>query len=202
MRFFRPLLLAKLFYPDAVFRIRTSEKILYLTFDDGPDPGSTPLILEILEQKNAKAVFFCSGKAAEAYPALVGTIRKQGHMVGNHCYDHLNGWRTSNDRYCNEVDRASVFTSDRIFRPPYGRMKQQQYRLLRRKYKIFMWDLMSYDYDRNFGAQRTLNAVKSKMRPGSVIVFHDKPSSSSFLMLRDFLEFSAARGYRFDIPAF
>ncbi|OQB63050.1 MAG: Peptidoglycan-N-acetylglucosamine deacetylase [Bacteroidetes bacterium ADurb.Bin145] len=202
MRFFRPLLLAKLFYPDAVFRIRTSEKILYLTFDDGPDPGSTPLILEILEQKNAKAVFFCNGKAAEAYPALVGTIRKQGHMVGNHCYDHLNGWRTSNDRYCNEVDRASVFTSDRIFRPPYGRMKQQQYRLLRRKYKIFMWDLMSYDYDRNFGAQRTLNAVKSKMRPGSVIVFHDKPSSSSFLMLRDFLEFSAARGYRFDIPAF
>lgn len=123
-------------------------------------------------------------------------------MVGNHCYDHLNGWRTSTDRYCNEVDRASVFTSDRIFRPPYGRMKQQQYRLLRRKYKIFMWDLMSYDYDRNFGAQRTLNAVKSKMRPGSVIVFHDKPSSSSFLMLRDFLEFSAARGYRFDIPAF
>lgn len=202
MRFFRPSLLAKLFYPDAVFRIRTSEKILYLTFDDGPNPGSTPLILEILEQKNAKAIFFCSGKAAEAYPALVETIRKQEHMVGNHCYDHLNGWRTSTDRYCNEVDRASDFTSDKIFRPPYGRMKRRQYNLLRRKYRIFMWDLMSYDYDRNFGVQRTLNAVKRKIRPGSVIVFHDKPSSSSLLMLRDFLEFSAARDYRFDTPVF
>jgi peptidoglycan/xylan/chitin deacetylase (PgdA/CDA1 family) len=202
MRWFRPFFLTKLFYPQAVFRIRTSENILYLTFDDGPDPDSTPLILKILEQNNVRAIFFCSGKAAETYPSLVEMIKDNGHVIGNHCYDHLNGCRTSTDRYCIEVKKASGFTSDKIFRPPYGRMKLSQYRLLTKKYRIFMWDLMSYDYDRNFGARKTLNILSKKIRPGSVIVLHDKPSSSSPLILNDFIELSTTRGYRFDIPVF
>jgi len=65
-----------------------------------------------------------------------------------------------------------------------------------------MWDLMSYDYDRNFGARKTLDILNRKIHPGSVIVLHDKPSSSSILILRDFIELSVARGYKFDVPVF
>lgn len=200
MRSFRTWSFLKLLYPEAVFRIKTSEKVLYITFDDGPDPASTALILDMLGKKGAKAIFFCSGKNAEKYPELIEMIKQQGHIVGNHCYNHLNGWRTPTDNYCNEVDRAAGFTSDKIFRPPYGRMKLSQYRILRKKFRIFMWDLMSYDYDLKFGPKRTLDILKAKIRPGSVIVLHDKQSSSSLLILGDFLEFCKAGGYSFDLP--
>jgi peptidoglycan/xylan/chitin deacetylase (PgdA/CDA1 family) len=200
MRSFSPWLLLKLFYPKAVFRIKTSEKILYLTFDDGPDPVSTTLILDMLEQKGAKAIFFCSGRKAEMYPELIKMIKQHGHVVGNHCYNHLNGLKTPTNKYCEDADRAAGLTSDKIFRPPYGRMKLSQYRLLSRKYRVFMWDLMSYDYDQKFGAKRTLDFLKAKIRPGSVIVFHDKKSSSALMILTDFLEFCKVAGYRFEIP--
>jgi peptidoglycan/xylan/chitin deacetylase (PgdA/CDA1 family) len=94
LRLFRPGIFSRVFYPGAFFRFRTREKVLCLTFDDGPDPESTPEILEILAARKVKALFFCTGRNAELYPRLVQQIRAAGHITGNHGFDHLNGWKT------------------------------------------------------------------------------------------------------------
>ena len=132
MRFFRPCFVAGWIYPEALFRIKTTEKLLYLTFDDGPDPESTPVLLEILEKHNIKVIFFCNGRAAEKYPELIGQIKSQGHLIGNHGYNHLDGWRTSTEKYIADVENAAGFTSSDLFRPPYGRLSLGQYRKLKR----------------------------------------------------------------------
>jgi peptidoglycan/xylan/chitin deacetylase (PgdA/CDA1 family) len=95
MRLFRPCFIAGWLYPEAIFRIRTTEKLLCLTFDDGPDPGSTPQLLDILDKYNIKSLFFCDGRAAEKYPDLIKRMISRGHIIGNHGYSHLDGWRTS-----------------------------------------------------------------------------------------------------------
>ena len=108
MRFFRPCIISGWLYPDALFRIRTTEKLLYLSFDDGPDPDSTPLLLDLLASYNVKVMFFCNGKAAEKYPDLMDKIMSGGHLIGNHGYNHLNGWITSLDNYTVN-EKANIF---------------------------------------------------------------------------------------------
>ena len=147
MRLFRPGLLARWLYPEAVFRISTTEKVLYLTFDDGPDQDSTPRLLEILKAHNIAALFFCNGNRAEIYPDIMVKIRDEGHLIGNHGYNHSNGWRTGTGDYVSNVIRAANFTSDKIFRPPFGRLSLKQKRILLKSYKIFLWDIMPYDFD-------------------------------------------------------
>jgi len=197
MRFFTPGPIAGWLYPDAVFRIKTRDKILYLTFDDGPDPGSTPQILEILQEHNVKAVFFCDGKAAESYPGLVEKIRSKGHLIGNHGYNHLNGWTTPLKDYCNDIFHASMFTSDKLFRPPYGYLRPDQYRLLKNSFKIVFWDVMPYDFDQEMEASESLRILNKKIRPGSVIVLHDRYFSTSKVFLDVFLERTVNNGYTF-----
>lgn len=200
MRFFSISSFARLIYPGAVFRIKTKEKILCLTFDDGPDPDSTPELLEILDRHKIKAAFFCDGRAAELYPVLVQKIRVEGHLVGNHGYNHLNGWVTSLKDYCSDVDHASRFTSGIFFRPPYGLLRINQYRRLQNTYKIFFWDVMPYDFDRDFEPERSLKILNKRIRPGSVIVLHDRQDSSSRIFLNEFLECSFKKGYSFTCP--
>jgi len=200
MRFFSISSLARLIYPDALFRIKTREKILYLTFDDGPDPESTPELLEILEKHNIKAAFFCDGRAAELYPGLVLRIKSRGHLVGNHGYNHLNGWGTSMKDYCNDVYQASQFTSGQLFRPPYGLLRLNQFRKLRNSFKIVFWDVMPYDFDRDFEPKRSLKILNDRIRPGSVIVLHDRQDSSSKVFLNEFLERTTKMGYTFTFP--
>jgi peptidoglycan/xylan/chitin deacetylase (PgdA/CDA1 family) len=199
MHLFSPFILASWFYPGALFRIKTSEKILCLTFDDGPDPGSTPELLEILDAMKVKALFFCSGIAAEKYPEMVNDIKGRGHLVGNHSYSHLNGWETPPKTYYEDIYRASQFTSENLFRPPYGRLSISQYKLLSKSFRIVFWDIMSYDYDRNFGADRSLRLLNRNIRPGSVIVMHDTPRSTCRAFLKDFIETSISKGYRFEL---
>jgi len=200
MRFFSISSLARLIYPGALFRIKTKEKILCLTFDDGPDPDSTPELLEILDKHKIKAVFFCDGRAAELYPVLIQKIKGEGHLVGNHGYNHLNGWGTSLKDYCNDVDHASRFTSGTFFRPPYGLIKINQYRKLKNTFKIVFWDVMPYDFDRDFEPERSLKILNKRIRPGSVIVLHDRQDSASRLFLNEFLELSVKKGYSFACP--
>lgn len=200
MRLFRPFFFADWLYPEAVFRIRTNDKLLWLTFDDGPDPGSTFQLLDILGRHKIKAAFFCNGKAAQKYPDLVHRIKSEGHIIGNHGYNHKDGWRTSLQNYVGDVDQAAVYTSSSLFRPPFGHLQIGQYRELHKRYKIVFWDMMPYDFDKSLGASGSLKILLRKMRAGSVIVLHDNPDSSVTIYLDEFIITALKKGYRFILP--
>jgi peptidoglycan/xylan/chitin deacetylase (PgdA/CDA1 family) len=197
MRLYRPGFPAFCLYPDAIFRVKTDDRFLYLTFDDGPDPVSTPLLLGILKKFNVNATFFCNGGKAEAHPELMSRIGSAGHIVGNHTYKHGDGWHTPTQEYIGDVLKASPLTSGTLFRPPYGHLKFRQYRTLKKNYKIIFWDIMPYDFDEEFGKERSLNVLKKKIRPGSIIVLHDKPTSTSLEFLDEFLNYATEIGYTF-----
>jgi len=200
MRLFRPWPFFAILYPSALCRIRRGEKTACLTFDDGPDPSSTPAILGILDKYNVKAFFFCSGVAAAKHPELIAAIRSAGHLTGNHGYRHIDGWKTRAGIYINNVREADSLTSDMYFRPPFGRMTPLQYRELSRKYKIILWNIMAYDFDPASGADRSLSVLNKKLRPGSIIVLHDSPQSSCTAFLESFIKTSLSRDYRFELP--
>ena len=155
-------------------------------------------MLEILKEHNIKALFFCNGGAAEIYPDLINEILKGEHLIGNHGYNHLDGWRTNSVKYINDVTRASKYTSDKIFRPPFGRLSFKQKRLLK-SYKLVFWDIMAYDFDIIFGSGNCLKVLKKKIRPGSIIVLHDTASSTVTSIIGEFLTFAINDGYRFEL---
>jgi peptidoglycan/xylan/chitin deacetylase (PgdA/CDA1 family) len=197
MRLYRPLLILKLLFPKAVFRVSTGSRDLFLTFDDGPRPHSTPAILDVLDNNSIKALFFCSGKEAEKHPDLINLIKSKGHIIGNHGYNHLDGFRTGNYEYIEDVKKSARFTSPAIFRPPYGRIRRSQYKVLVKDYQIVFWDLMPYDFDIKMGNKRILHVLKKKIRPGSVIVLHDNDRKSPVCFLEDFIRFAKDKGYNF-----
>jgi len=199
MRLFRLGFFAGCLYPEAIFRIKTAEKVLCLTFDDGPHPDTTSFLLEILEKYSIKAIFFCSGKSAEKYPELVRLIVQKGHIVGNHGYSHLIGWKTGLNEYEDEFKMAEKHTSSVLMRPPFGKITLSQYRLLKKQYQIVFWDLIPYDFDAGFGAENTLKILKRKVRRGSIIVLHDKPSSCCNEIVEEFIEYAKSSGYSFSI---
>jgi peptidoglycan-N-acetylglucosamine deacetylase len=200
MRLFRPGFFLFWFFPDSIFRIKTKEKVLCLTFDDGPDPVSTLQIIEILRRYNVKALFFCNGKKAENNPELVEAIRSGGHIIGNHGFEHLDGWCTSLKCYLNNVSLAAKFTSEKLFRPPYGHIRRNQYLKLKTSFRIMFWDVMPFDFDNSFGRENSLRVLKNKVRSGSVIVLHDDHNSTAISFLGDFIDFSIGAGYRFILP--
>jgi len=202
MRLSRPFFLLKLIYPGAVFRLRTDEKLFCLTFDDGPDPDTTPAVLEILSAHDVKAVFFCRGGNAEFHHGLVARIRSEGHVVGNHGYRHLDGWKTNTQVYIRNFEKGAPFTSPVLLRPPYGRIRPRQYRELSRSYGIVFWDLMPWDFDGRLEGAEVLDILKRKIRPGSVIVLHDTASSSILSFLDEFIRFTVSEGYRFTTKLF
>jgi peptidoglycan-N-acetylglucosamine deacetylase len=202
MRLFKPCFIARWLYPDAIFRIKTTEKLLYLTFDDGPSPDSTPQLLDILDKHSVKALFFCNGKAAEKYPDLITLMISKGHVIGNHGYNHPDGWKTTWKKYAGDVKHAAHFISSFLFRPPYGRIRIKQYRKVSETYKIVLWDLMPYDFDTSFGSANSLRILKNKIRPGSIIVLHDTPDSCAHKLLDEYITFSISSGFRFGLPLF
>jgi peptidoglycan-N-acetylglucosamine deacetylase len=202
MRLFRPLFFTPLVFREAIFRIRTSEKVLSLTFDDGPDINITGRILEIIEKYSIRAVFFCTGHSAETHPGLMERILSGGHILGNHGYYHLNGFRTPTEEYVRNVYDAAAVTSGSIFRPPYGLLTPSQYRILSRTFKIVFWDVMPYDFDPYFGSKRSLAVLEDKIREGSIIVLHNNPVSTAPEFLDEFINIALSAGYRFDNPSF
>jgi peptidoglycan-N-acetylglucosamine deacetylase len=199
MRLYRPWVLTKFLYPDALFRVKTSDKVLYLTFDDGPDVGSTIPLINILAKNRIKAVFFCSGKAASENPDLIDKLKSEGHITGNHGFNHLDGFLTSTQKYLDDIKGASSITSDRLLRPPYGHMRIKQYTELKKSFRIIMWDIMPYDFDQKFGRDRSLSVAKKLIRPGSIIVFHDRPDCTVLEFIEDFIVFARDKGYKFDV---
>jgi peptidoglycan/xylan/chitin deacetylase (PgdA/CDA1 family) len=177
LHYFRktPKLLERSF-PDVLWRIKGADESIYLTFDDGPDPGSTPILLDLLDQYDARATFFCLGRQVEKHPELLQDIIDRGHGVGNHGYAHLSGWKTPMRIYLEEVERASILIPSRLFRPPYGRISWRQYRALRKDHRIVMWTRMPGDFDPEKGKEDMVReARKPAGNGGEIIVLHDSP---------------------------
>jgi len=190
-------LIAKSIYKGALCRIESKEKAVYLTFDDGPIPEATPLVLDILKQYNAKATFFCVGDNVRKYPEIFQRIVNEGHSVGNHTFNHIDGWKTTLKTYTENVEKCTELVGSKLFRPPYGRIRLSQFNNLKKKYKIVLWDLLSMDYDTKLDANRCFSIVEKKTREGSILVFHDSIKAHEKIphLLPRTLEFLAKEGY-------
>ena len=194
-----PQLIQNLF-PNFTWRIPTTEKVLYLTFDDGPIPEVTPWVLEQLQAFNAKATFFCVGENIKKHPEVFKQVVDQGHAVGNHSYNHLNGWATDNIPYFHNIRHCANQVRTVLFRPPYGRLKPKQAQFLARHYRIVMWDILSGDFDPNISKEQCLSNVVNNARPGSIVVFHDslKTEGKLSFVLPKVLAHFASLGYTFE----
>lgn len=164
-------------YPRATWRMDSNERAVYLTFDDGPIPQSTPFILRTLAEFGAKATFFMVGDNVRKYPDLYRKIVAAGHQVGNHTYHHLGGFKHLTKTYVEDTERANDLIGAHLFRPPHGCMSHSEYFWLRRRYRIVMWDLVTRDYSKWLTADDVLNNVKRYARNGSIITFHDSLKS-------------------------
>lgn len=193
--FFLPLIL-----PSLTWKVKTNDKVLYFTFDDGPHPTVTPWVLELLRRYNAKATFFCVGENVARYPGIYSSITSEGHAAGNHTYNHLKGWQTDNNTYSDNIDRCAALVKSDLFRPPYGRISLRQIRAVHKKgYRIVMWNILTRDYDRMLDVARAIDDCARSVTKGSVIVFHDSEKAEAQLkiMLPALLEYFSAKGFIF-----
>ncbi|MBW6498778.1 MAG: polysaccharide deacetylase family protein [Bacteroidales bacterium] len=184
-----------------VWRLPSGDKKIYLTFDDGPDPGVTEKVLKILAPYNASATFFMSGKNARAHPRLVETILSGGHTPGNHGWEHCSGWKTNTRNYIENVEKAAQITSAQLFRPPYGRIWPWQARALRKRgYQIVLWTVLSRDYEALTDPAATLQRLISLTGDGSIVLFHDsaKAEKNCLFMLEGMLRYFSGQGYSFE----
>lgn len=203
-----PFFLPKL-YPGLTWRIQNDQKELYLTFDDGPVPGPTEFVLDTLAARKLKATFFCIGDNIRKHPEVFKKIMEQGHAVGNHTFNHLSGWKTDSSLYldnikkCNDIIRQYQTSNlklqtQKLFRPPYGRITKRQIQSLT-DYKIIMWDVLSVDYNKSLSKEHCLHNTIRATRPGSIIVFHDsyKAEKNLTFALPAFLDHFAELGFTF-----
>ena len=163
-------------YPDCLWRMPAREKKVYLTFDDGPHPDATPFILEQLRQYGAKATFFCIGKNVARYPDLYRQILLEGHRTGNHTYNHLNGWKTPDAQYFEDILSTKKLVDSSLFRPPYGRITRWQLSQLSKpalQMKAVMWTILSGDFDQKISSEKCVDNVIRPMKKGAIVVFHD-----------------------------
>ena len=153
-----------------------------------------------MKKYNAKGTFFCLGRNTERHPEILAEILKQGHVVGNHSYSHLKGWRSEDQEYYNDIELASSLIDSKLFRPPYGQITRTQIRYLKNLYKIVMWSMMTHDYDHLISKDRCLKATLKHCNDGSIIVFHDsvKASEKLFHVLPRILEEFSGKGYLFE----
>lgn len=160
-------------FPKLTWDAAKHEKAIYLTFDDGPTPQITTWVLDILKQYQAKATFFCLGKNVEQNPQIFEQIIAEGHSVGNHTYQHLNAWKVSAKDYLKDIQRCEKVFKSTFFRPPYGKINPKVAKQILSKYKVVMWNIMSYDFDANVSPEKCFRYVEKNARRGSIIVFHD-----------------------------
>jgi peptidoglycan/xylan/chitin deacetylase (PgdA/CDA1 family) len=182
---------------NVVWRINPAKKVIYLTFDDGPNPGVTPQVLDILDRFEVKATFFCVGENVSRFPDVFDEVKRRGHTVGNHTFNHLKGFEYSTDDYVRNVKKASEFIDSRLFRPPHGQIKPSQIKALKDDYLIIMWDFITYDYDKRIEPEKIIAEVKKRSRNGSIVVFHDslKAEKNVLQVLPEALRFWKENGY-------
>jgi len=202
------------FFPNRIWAFSRSKKHIYLTFDDGPDEEITPWILDLLDRHRAKATFFCVGENVRNHPDILKRIADEGHSIGNHTYNHVNGINTDSSFYFQNTLKAqkelefiiskekllSNRVSKLLFRPPYGRIKKDQAKRIEKfGYKIVMWEIISYDYDKTVTSEECLQNVLNNVRNGSVVVFHDSKKAEKNLkyVLPKLLKDLTGKGFQF-----
>ena len=189
-------------YPECWWKIEDqAEPTIYLTFDDGPIPEVTEFVLEQLDKFAAQATFFCIGDNVQKHREILYKVLECGHMVGNHTFNHLNGWKTNDAVYLENIQKCQALlgVDTSLFRPPYGRIKKTQVAEVLENYSIVMWDVLTGDFDRSLPADVCLRKTIQYTRPGSIVVFHDslKAWPTMRYVLPRTLAYFAARGYSF-----
>jgi len=185
----------------AVWRINDGTKTVYLTFDDGPCPETTPQVLDILDDYGVKATFFCVGDNVRKHLDVFSEIQRRGHAVGNHTMHHLSGFTYDYKAYIRNITEADEYIKSPLFRPPYGRISRRELLVLRKKYKIIMWDVITRDYNPKLSPEKVLKIVKRYTRKGSIIVFHDSQKAAKNMLptLPKAIEWLQEKGYKFEI---
>ena len=199
----QPPILYRLLFPEALWRIApTAEKTVYLTFDDGPIPEVTPWVLDVLDKYNIEATFFCVGDNVRKYPAVYRQVIENGHQVGNHTFNHLQGWQHTANVFHENVALAGERIESKLFRPPHGHMwRRQSKKIAASGYQIVMWDVVTRDYSRRQTPEQVLDNVKQYVRDGSIIVFHDSLKAEKNLRyaLPRAIEWLIDEGYQFKL---
>lgn len=196
-----PTIFRRLMHVDSFWRIPSQPKCIYLTFDDGPTPQVTPWVLDVLAHYGVKATFFCVGDNVARYKAVFDQIKSAGHHVGNHTMNHISAIAYEPRAYLANVEKANALIQSQLFRPPHGWLRWGQARLLQRKYRIIMWDLVTRDYSSRLTPEEVLQNVKKYARNGSIITFHDQPKSWHNLekALPQSIEWLKSQGYEFNL---
>ena len=174
------------FFPGITWRKENFQKKIWLTFDDGPDENITVFLLDLLKKLNIQATFFLVGQQIQKFPELTKRIRKEGHVIGNHTFSHRNGWLTSNKKYYLDIEKSQELMHAEIFRPPYGKLSPLQLRKIKKKFKIIMWDVFSWDFKQDIKSEKIYSNVIDNIENGSIIVFHN--NLKSYKNLKKILE--------------
>lgn len=185
-------------YGGVTWRMNPSSKVVYLTFDDGPIPECTPQVLDILAQYKVKATFFMVGENAERYPDLLARVRAEGHAIGNHTFHHLRGCKVCTEKYLSDTEKANTILHTHRFRPPHGRMKySQKKQLLRTGHTIYLWDVLTHDYNSRYDTAHMLSIIQHYTRNGSIITLHDSLKSKDRMLqlLPLAIEWLQSQGY-------
>ena len=188
-------------YPGALWRMNPEEKKVYLTFDDGPIPGITPWVVRLLEERGIKATFFLVGDNVRKHPDEFRLLQEKGHRTGNHTFNHIRGFEYSTAEYMANTEKAETLFCTNLFRPPHGHLLPGQYRALKKKYTIIMWDLVTRDYSNKLDGEQVLHNVKRYARNGSIITFHDslKAEKNMKYALPRALDWLSGQGYTFGL---
>ncbi|NDW13308.1 polysaccharide deacetylase family protein [Bacteroides sp. 214] len=197
----QPPQIVRVLYPRAIWRMSPNEKAVYLTFDDGPIPEVTPWVLDLLDTYHIKATFFMVGDNVRKFPETYQMVVDRGHRIGNHTFNHIRGFEYLSNNYLANTDKANELLQTDLFRPPHGHMRLEQYYVLRNKYKIVMWDVVTRDYSKRLNGRQVLRIVKKYVRNGSVITFHDSLKSEKNLKyaLPRSIEWMLEQGYEFKL---
>ena len=195
----QPPQLIRLLYPYALWRMDKKVKAVYLTFDDGPIPEVTPWVLDLLDKYQIKATFFMVGDNVRKHPKEYQMVVERGHRIGNHTFNHIRGFEYLSKNYLANADKANEYLHTDLFRPPHGHMRWPQYWVLKHKYRIVMWDLVTRDYSKRLNGPPVFQNVKQYVRNGSIITFHASLKSQQNMKyaLPRSIEWLLSHGYAF-----
>mgnify|MGYP001214944182 CR=1 FL=1 len=190
----------QILFPSIIWRKKNYQNNIWLTFDDGPTPKVTPFILNTLKEEKVKATFFLVGKQIEQQPDLYNKIISDGHVIANHSYSHINSWKSNTADYLNDIEKCQkLMPKNKLFRPPYGKISALQIRRLKKKYKIILWDVLSWDFSLSIAPNKVKKNVMKNTKQGSIIVFHNNQKSFRNLtsILKETIQELKQKGFLF-----